>query len=177
MATPIFFPASSCETQFSICRSFFSDGSQFDASIPTQSPFGHPKKSFRHQPYHRLRKRKLPHLRVPRDGIHGGDGLPKPIDHQVENRLQSICQRIPGLLQAQRLRLGLWAVFGYARSATGYDAASHGPHGVSGCPRGAAPTSWVIGPLHCRVIVQEFAFVCRGFGHGHHGRRHFCGGQ
>ena len=177
MATPIFFPASSCETQFSICRSFFSDGSQFDASIPTQSPFGHPKKSFRHQPYHRLRKRKLPHLRVPRDGIHGGDGLPKPIDHQVENRLQSICQRIPGLLQAQRLRLGLWAVFGYARSATGYDAASHGPHGVSGCPRGAAPTSWVIGPLHCRVIVQEFAFVCRGLGYGHHGRRHFCGGQ
>ena len=91
---------SSCETQFSICR-IFSDGSQFDASIPTQSPFGHQKKSLRYQPNHRLRKRKLPHLCVPRNGIHGSYRLPKPANNQAKNRLKSICQRIQRLIKAQ----------------------------------------------------------------------------
>ena len=80
---------------------FVSDGSQFDASISTQSPFGHQKKSLRYQPNHRLRTRKLPHLCVPRNGIHGSYRLPKPINNQAKNRLKSICQRIQRLIQAQ----------------------------------------------------------------------------
>ena len=80
-------PFSSCETQFSICRFIVSDGSQFHASISTPSSFGHPPKSTRYQPNRWLRTRKLPYIRVPRNGIHGSYRIPKSVDNQIENRL------------------------------------------------------------------------------------------
>ncbi|KAG7257740.1 hypothetical protein CRUP_029594 [Coryphaenoides rupestris] len=40
--------------------------------------------------------RGVPHLRVHRDGVHGGHGLPEPADHQAEDRQQPVRQRASG---------------------------------------------------------------------------------
>ena len=149
-----FFP---CEPIFIPYVVSFSDGPQFHASIPTQSSFGHQKKPARYKPDRRLGTGKLPHVRFSGNRIHRSDCVSKPIDYQTENRLQSICQRIPRLLQIKRLRFRFRSISGYAR---GHDGPAFRFHGLRTRPtaRTSAPS---IGPFDGSFISQKLTTVRR----------------
>ena len=139
--------------QFSICRSSISDGPQFDASFPTQSPFGHPKKSPGYKSHCRFGTRKLPHICLPRDSLYGCDSLPEPVNHKAEDRFKSLCQRIQGFVKIERLRIRFWALWGHGTWRSWADGHDGSALWYDGFWTPTRPPSSIIGPINCGHVV------------------------
>lgn len=79
-----------------------SDCSQLHAPLPTQNTLDKMERSLRTGD--RLGPRAVQNFHLSRDGLHGGDCLPKPAHHQVEDRFESVRQRIQRLIETDGFR-------------------------------------------------------------------------
>lgn len=76
----------------------FTDSPQLHAPVPAPHPPGEGAR--RRRAHHRPVPGTAPDVHLPGDCVHCGHGLPEPADHQTEDRLQSVCERIPGFFKA-----------------------------------------------------------------------------
>lgn len=76
-----------------------SDCPQLNAPVPAKDTFGAPGTGPEHSGIPQGAAGRRPQdVRVPGDSVYGGDGVPEPAHHQVEDRLESVRQGIPRLV-------------------------------------------------------------------------------